>query len=188
MVSKGEKWVDQQLDLLDLPEVVQKLVDESKICVMNALSLRKVKDRIEDFIQAAMTETPDIFGPKIEEYVREAKASALSGKKSVVEFKPTARVRKTTELKGTIEEVSSTGTAPDLKALLETQGITDPFDAAIAALKWVLHLDPVSVSAEKAKWDAERAVVAANAKKRADEREAKKQAQAAAEVANVVAA
>lgn len=187
MVSKSEKWVDEQLGLLDLPEAVQKLVDDGKVCVMNALSLRKVKDRIDDFIQAAMTETPDIFGPKVEEFLKESKAAALGGRKVVVEFKPTARPRKTSELKNSLSEVEQTGSVSELKVLIETQGITDPVLAAIETLKWFLHLDPVSVAAERAKWDAEVAAKKVAADKRATEREAKKQAQAAAEVANHVA-
>lgn len=190
LVHKSEKWVNEQLGLLDLPEGTRKLVDEGKVNAANAQALRRVKtaDDYENWLQRALTESAETFSGAVDEYVKEAAKAAKEGRKPVTEFVPKARVRKTTELTTLVTEATATGNAPALRVLIETQGIADPFAAALATLKWVLSLDPTSLAAEKAKWDAEKAEKEANAAKRKAETEAKKKAAAEADVAAAVAA
>lgn len=188
MVCRPEKWVNDQLGLLDLPEQIQKYVDEGTINAANALSLRKLpKDRILDYLQAAMTESPEVFSPKIEEAVKELRSAANTGVKAgPPEFKAVAKPRKPSAFKQAIEEFNRTGTIADLRSMIDVQGISNPFDAVVATLQWALHLDPISVEAERAKWNAEQAVKAEAKRQREEEKAAKKQADAAKEIQNAV--
>jgi hypothetical protein len=52
-------------------------------------------------------------------------------------------------------------------------------------LSWVLHLDPVSVAADQAKWEADKAQKAEAAEKRKVEKE-KKKSEAAANIAAAI--
>lgn len=187
-VSKSETWVKQQLDLTNLPESIQKLVDSDAVPVANALALKSLpKDKIEDYIQAAMTESPETFGPRMTDIARELRAAAREGRKAVLEFAPVVKVRKTTELKAALGEFERTGTVSAIRSILDLEGVTDPTVAAAVALKWVLSLDAVSVSAQKATWEAQQAAKDEAKAKRAAEREAKAAAKAAEAVAEVVA-
>lgn len=186
-VNKSEKWVAEQLGLLELPDEVKKLVDEGKIVVNNALALRKVKDRLDEFLQAAMTEPSTTFVPRVELAVKEARTAALQGRKPNTEFAPAAKPRTPGEVKAAYSEAENTGSVAELRAMIETQGIADPVAAAIATLKWFLHLDPVSVAAQKAKYDAEQAAKAEAKAKREAEAKAKKDKAAADEVAKTLA-
>lgn len=187
-VKKSKKWVEDQLGLLDLPEKVRKLVDEGKVNSLNALSLRKIPaEHLDDFIQGAITDTSEVFQPRVETFVNELKKAASTGRKASTEFIPSARPRKTTELKAAYEQFKQNGFAPELKTLLDTQGVNTPEGAVGVVLEWLLHLDPVSVSAEKAKWEQEKAAKEELAKQRAAERAAKKEAAAKEAVAAVAA-
>lgn len=186
LVCKGEKWVKDQLGILSLPESIQKLVDEDKVGIANALSLKKLPlEKIGEFLTDAMTETPDIFGPKIETFVKELRTAAKEGRKPVSVFEPPVRQRKKTDLTSILAEAEATGTAATLRTLIETQNITDPMAAALAVVKWALSLDPVSVAAERAKHEAAEAEKAEKAAKRQAEKEAKAAADATAALASV---
>lgn len=189
MVARGEKWVKDQLGILTLPESIQQLVNEDKVGIANALSLKKLPvEKIGEFLSDAMTETPETFGPKIESFLKELKTAAKEGRKPVLSFEPPVRQRKATELKNLLAEAEGTGTVQELRTLLDTQGITDPVQAAIATLKYVLSLDPVSVAAEKAKFDAAQKEKEEKAAKKQAEKEAKAAADAAAAMETLPAA
>lgn len=189
MTHRTEKFVKETLGLLELPPQVQTLIDEGKLCSANAQSLRKLsEDQILNYLQAALTETPDVFGPKIEELVKELKSAAATGRKANNEFAPKGFVRKTNAVRTALAEVQNTGVASELRSLVDTTGVTTVDGAIKLALEWFLGLDPVSIAAERAKWDAEQAQKREIQAKRDAERAAKKAAEAAAEVANAVEA
>lgn len=189
MVHRPEKWVKEQLGLLDLPPEILKLIDDGKLCTANANSLKKLPaDRIADYLQAALTETPDVFGPKVEELAKELKAAALTGRRANTEFVPQGKVRKTTAIKVALAEIEQTGVASELRSLADTTGVTTIDGAIELTMRWFLGLDPVSVAAERAKWDAEQKVKAEAKAKKDAEKAAKAAADAAKEVATAVEA
>lgn len=187
-LDKSESWVKTQFNITDLPETVQKLIDDDKISLNNAIALKGLpKDKIEDYLQAAMTESPETFVPKIGEIARELRAAAREGRKPVTEFKPVVKVRRTAVLKDALAEFENTGTVGEVRSLLDLENPADSFATAMVMLKWFMGLDSVSVAAQKATYEAEEKAKAEAKKKREDEREAKKNADAAATVAAVTA-
>lgn len=187
-LDKSEKWVKDQFNMNDLPEVVLKLIDTDKISLNNATALKSLPlDKIEDYLPAAMTESPETFVPRIGEIARELRAAAREGRQPVTEFKPVVKVRKTSALKDAFAEFEQTGTIGELRSLLELEGPADPFTAAVVMLKWMMGLDAVSVAAQKAAFEAEKLAKAETAKKKAEEKQKKKDADAAKALADAAA-
>jgi ParB/RepB/Spo0J family partition protein len=154
MVARQDKWVSDQLGLLDLPPSVHTLIDEGKLSVANALSLRRVRDRLEDFLPLAMTESSEAFALRVNDAIKEFRAAALQGRKpGAPEFKPVGRIRKLADMRSALEEIETTNHCSELKALMETQGLHFKTAEAKALLAWVFQLDPVSIATQKAVWD-----------------------------------
>ena len=125
-----------------------------------------------------MTLQPDEFVPAVNSRAKEIREANRAGTEAgVAEFVPTAHLQKIGDIKAAAEN-------RQMVAKL-VNGITDPVDAALAALKWSLHLDDASVAAAKAKDDARKAEAAESKQKRDAERAAKKLAEAKAEAAKV---
>lgn len=174
-IGKSNKFVKDMLGISSLPAKVKELVDSGKICAANASILAKLpKERLDEEIQYAITQSPSDFCPRVEELIKNIKASTRTGKKVVATFVERAKVRNTSELTSLIEEFKNTGTVQAITTLVAAA--EDKFSAALEVLKFVLQLDPVSVAGQKAKWDAIEAQKAADKKKKEDEKAAKNQA------------
>lgn len=187
-VGKSKAWVENQLKLTKLTPDIQKLVDDGKVVVTNAISLSSLpQDKQADYLTEAMSQSPATFGPRITEILKEIRSAARQGRPAVVEFKPIAQPRKTAALKTVLDEAEA-GPSVTLKSLLDSNGVTDPYEAALLTLKYVLSLDPQSTAAQKAKWDAEQKAKKDAAEARKAEREAKKQKDAAKTAAETVTA
>lgn len=166
LVGKSEVWVAQQLSLTHLPASVQKLIDDNMISAMNAVTLAKLgTDSIEEFIQAALTEPTATFQEKVDTFIREKRKAMAQGRQIDRSFKPSATLRKSIELKGLLEDPTP------LTAVVK--GISDPVQAALAVVKWTLHLDPESVAEQKNAYDVDEAKKAALAAKKKEEKDAK---------------
>lgn len=184
-VKKSVKWVQDQLNLADLPENLAKLLDSGRVPVPNMLALKKLpKDQVDDYLASAATEPASTFVPRVEQVVKEHKAAATSGRKPVTEFVPLPKPRKTTEIKSALDEYKSTGTISEIRSLVTSAGVSDPNAVAGIVLEWLLQLDAVSVAKAKAEFDAQQAQKE-QAKKAREEEKARK---AAEKVAATVAA
>jgi ParB/RepB/Spo0J family partition protein len=187
-LNKSTAWIDVQLSLTKLTENLKKLLDEGKIVVSNAIELAKLPpEEIENHLEAAMTESPTVFCPRITERLKEIRAAAKEGRQAKTGFTPSASPRKKSEWTTELEQVNKTGVAPTLFAVIETQGITDPRQAVIAVLQWALHMDPMSVAAQKAKYDAEQAKIAEKKAAKEAEKKAKQDAETAKALAEATA-
>lgn len=186
-LSKSDTWVKQQFNITELPEAIQKLIDEDKIALVNAVALKGLpKDKIEDYIQAAMTETPETFVPRITEIARELRSAAREGRKPDVSFKPCVKVRRPSVLKDALSEFDQSGNVGEIRSLLELENPQNPFEASIVMLKWFMGLDKISVAAQKATWEAEQKTKEEAKAKREAEKKAKTDAEAAKAVTAVV--
>lgn len=165
-LAKSPAWLNQRLGLLKLNEKVAELVNDDKITLSNAYALAKLPDEEQpDWIEAAMTEPPDIFMPKVKQRQADiAKAKREGREAEKREFQPVARLQKLGDIKTEMED-SKIG-----QALLSEHNIQAPQDAWNMAIKWVLHLDPNSVEAAKTKEEERKRMRAEEADKRKAEK------------------
>jgi len=185
-LGKSPQCIRERLGLTKITNVeIASLVDEGKIKLANAYALAKLPaEEMADFVDRAMTLPPDEFVPQVNSRVKELREAKRQGTDaSAQEFQPVAFLQK---LKAIKDELDSGEVATLLVA--ETC-VKKPVDAFKLGVAWVLHLDPKSVEAQKAK-DEERkskreAEKNRKAKEKADKKaeEAAKKAEEAAEAA-----
>ncbi len=177
-VGKSKQWVEGQLKLTKLTAGIQKLVDEGRLTVSNGISLATLpQDKQEEYLQAALSESPATFGPKITEVVKEIRAAARQGRVVSTEFKAQATPRKTSSVKQLLTEIE-TGNPTTLTGMIQSQGITDPIKAGEYVIKWFFSLDEISVNQQKAKWEQEQREKEDAKRRRQEEAAAKKLADA----------
>lgn len=180
-VCQSPAWVNQRLGLLKLEEGIQTLVDDGKINLSNAYALAKLpKEEQVNFVDTAISMTPSEFVATVNKRAKELRDAARQGKEAEeAKFEPVAHLRKLGELKAELERPTVAGpVSAQFGAKTAEQGFA-------AAIKWVLSLDPDSVNAAKAKYDARQAKLADEKRKREIERAEKKAAEAAAAAAKV---
>lgn len=173
-VGNSAAWVGSRLSLLKLAESVQKLVDEGRVSVTNALALSKLskEDQLE-FLDRAMIQTPAEFVPAVDDRVKALRSAAREGRKAdEIGFVPTQFLRKVSEFK---DELAQGKAGP---AIVARKGLTTAAEGFAACVEWVLHVDPQGLDAQRAKYDAMQDEKAAKKAARDEEREAKKQAEA----------
>ncbi len=171
-VNKSPQWVGERLRLLKLKPEIGEMVNEEVIPLTNAYALSKLPlEEQDEYLERAQTMDSKEFTGLVAARVKAIREAARKGKSAEAPtFVPVPHGRKIGEVKDELEAMDSVAKL--------VQGMTDPVDAARAALKWFLHLDDVSVEAQRAKWDADQASKAENAKKRTAERAIKSKADA----------
>ena len=187
-LGKSGQWVRERLGLNKITnENIASLIDEGKIGLASAYALAKLpEDEMADYIDRAMTLPVEEFVPLVNKRVKEIKEERRKGRDaSPQEFQPVAHMQKMRAVKDELEN------AAVAKRLIATTETTNPVDAFILGLKWVLHLDPESIIVQKERDEKRKAEREEAKKKRADEREAKKseeekEAAAAAEEAKEI--
>lgn len=175
-LAKTPAWISERLGLLKLTDQVGELVDEGKIGLSNAYALAKLPPEEQvDFVDRALTMTPQQFAPTVNARVKELRDSKRKGKDAgPAEFQPVAILRGRAEI---ISELERPQVMPGLLT-----NVTDPSEAAKMALKWTLNLDPVSVEIQRAK-DEERRAERDRLKEKAKVERMRKRAKEAAEKA-----
>lgn len=177
-LAKSPQWLRERLGLLKLIERAQTLVDEEKISLSNAYSLSKLPPEEQaNWIDRAMTQTPQEFLPAVNSRVKEIKKARREGRDPAAaeDFVAVARLRKVKDIKEEME-VGKIGAQ-----LCADSKITSPAAGFNLGIKWVLHLDEQSIATAKAK-DAERKLLREQAsEERKAERLAKKAREAAVE-------
>lgn len=172
----GSTFIRQRLSLNKITnKEILALIEESKIPLANAYLLAKLpEEELSNFVDAAITEPPDQFIPKIQERIKEINEAKRKGRKAEpVQFKPVAHMQKMKDIKDARDD----GTL--VAALID--GVDDPAEAAQIVLDWVLHLDKKSIVVAEAKWDEkQKAKDEAKAKKTAEKESAKKAKEEAA--------
>lgn len=167
-LSKSPSWISDRLGLNKIvDENIADLINKSKINLSNAYALAKLPPEEQaDFVDRAMTLSPDEFVPAVHARVKEIRDAKRSGADAgAAEFVPVAHLQKLKDIKDEL----------DSGAICKALGAKDvkSFNLAIA---WVLHLDPKSVEAQKAK-DEERKAAREEAKKKKAAEKAEKKAQ-----------
>lgn len=172
-LGKSPTWIKERLGLTKITNSeITALINDGKIGLANAYALAKLPENEQhDFVERAMTMQPDEFVPAVNSRVKEIKEAKRQGTEAgETAFVPTAHLQKLGDIKALVDNRSAV-------AKLVT-GISDPVEAAMAAIKWALHLDADSVAAAKAKDEARKAEAAESKKKREQAKLEKKAAEA----------
>lgn len=163
MLSKSDSWISRVLAINTLADDVKKLVNTGKVPLVNAFLLTRLVDKADvvNYIESSMTMNVEDFTTAINQRNAVVKKARQEGRAigGIVEFVPTPRLRKGAELKGLLEDNS-----PILPLI---QDITNPVDIANMVIKYILHLDPVTVAADKEAFDAQQSQKKAAADARA---------------------
>jgi len=178
-VSPG--FIGERLGLLKLDKKIAELVDTDKITLTNAYALAKLPpEEQKNFVQAATTEKPSEFVPRVQQRIKEIREANRAGKSAAkVGFVPTPKLRKRSEL---VTELESPKIVP---AMIKASGVKTPIDAANLILKWVLNMDDASVEASKAKYEQRQKELEVAKAQRKAERDKKKAAESAKVAAGV---
>jgi len=170
-LARSLTWVQQRLSLTKIAdEKIQSLIDEGKIPLINAYQLAKLPvEEQADFLDRAMTESPETFVPAVKKRAKELKEAARQGKDAAeAVFAPVAHMQKMKDVKAALDDGKL------IAALIKKNKVTDSVKAATLAVQWVLHLDPDSVAAQKADFEAKKAAKEEKKKEAAAKRAAKK--------------
>lgn len=182
-INKSEKWVDEMLSLTKLSEKAKELIDQNKIPYRNAVELAKLPaTQVEDFLERAMTMTVEVFGPAVQDHLKEIRAAAREGRKiEEPQFKPVMTLRRLVDIKTELQKKYDTGTFNELQTVLDSNPPTNPYEAAKMTLEWLLHVDAASVASQKAKWEADqqRKKAEKEAREAAKQKKKEEEAQAA---------
>jgi ParB/RepB/Spo0J family partition protein len=181
-ISVSLGWLDDRLSLGDLHEDIQKLVDANQINLSNAYMLAKIPvEEQPEHVDAAMSESPKSFVPRMKERLKAIKDAKKAGKDASDpnEFKPTQVMQKVGDVK---EEYAQD--LPTLRTLLVKNELssTEHLEGAKFARAWILNSDPDSVAKQRDE-HAARLAKREEAKEKAKKEKAEKQAQLAAEKA-----
>ena len=169
-LGKSTQWIKERLGLTKITNAdIAALVNEGKIKLANAYAMAKLPpEEMADFVDRAMTQAPDEFVPAVNARVKEIRDAKRKGKDAeAAVFQPVAFMQKLKDIKDEMEA------GKIAKALIKETGVKTAAEGFDLAIKWVLHLDPKSVEAQKAK-DEERKRLKEEKKKQRDAEKAQK--------------
>lgn len=180
-LAKSLTWVSERLGLVKLNDEIAKLVDANTINLSNAYALAKLpEDEQTNFVDRAITMTPQEFVPQVNNRVKEIREAKRQGRDATkAEFTPMPHLQKLAAIK---DEYESGAIA---ESLIVQTGITDPVEAFKLGVAWTLHMDPVSQEVAKTENEARVAAEAAAKEKRKEEARRKRADAAAAAQAEV---
>lgn len=185
-LSRPPDWIRRRLAILNLPEHVQKMIDDGDIKLAQAVALvelnKLVPDEVGNFLDRAQTAQRSEFTAQVNERVKQIREMRKAGKdpNKVNEFTAVPMVRKPTELR---DEFENTAAAT---AVIESMGAKSALDGWKAAIAWVNKMDPKSQEQGRAKFEQQKAIQAEAAERRKVEREEKKAKEAADKTAAAV--
>lgn len=179
-VSRAPAYVNERLGLLKLEKNIGEMVDAGKIELTKAFVLAKLD--LEDqkaYLDRALTLPANEFVPMVKQRISEVAKAKRAGKDAApTEWKPTAHIRKTTDL---VTEIEKPAIVKEL-----TKGITSVEEAFLMGLKFAVHLDPISIENARQKEESRKANAAAAAEKKKKEAEEKKAKEAAEKAASII--
>lgn len=157
-------------------ESILSLIDNGKISLQNAYALASLPvEEHETYKEDAITEAPQAFLAAVKKRNKEIKESKKKGREQVVEFPgATPHLRTMKEMKTLVDDKT-----PVMQFVSE--GMT-PEDIIETTVSYIMSLDPISVSEQKAKWEANQTHRKEKAERRAIDK-AKSKAETAAEKA-----
>lgn len=187
-LSRSPAWLGERLQLVKLSKPIQEMVDAGTLGLTNAYALAKLpEDKQSELLQQAIAKSPAEFVPQATQIKKEIDQAKREGRKAETEkFVPVARLQKLATFRDEADLANKMPESSKVIAGAKANGVTTVEQAIAYALNWALHLDPVSVAADQAKWEADKKQKAEAAEKRKKEREDKKNQAAGAAAAAAV--
>lgn len=188
---QSEAWVNQRLSLNDLLPEIQTLVNETKINLSNAYALSKLPhDEQKQHVDAAMTEKPQTFIPRMKERKKEIRDAKNAGRDTgPAEFKPSQHLQKLGDVKREYSVLTGAekGDSVIVNILAENGVKVDDNVKKIVTLvtAWALHYDPKSQEEQRKANEArlkKREEEKERAKKKREEQRSQEAAQKAADL------
>ncbi|TXH59145.1 MAG: ParB/RepB/Spo0J family partition protein [Desulfurellales bacterium] len=141
-IGKRPHWVRQKLKILKLsPEIVE-AIDRGDISMQAAIALGKVPVRLHaGLMQDAINLTAKQFVEKTRALVKEYREAVRTGslEQRYVVTEPQPYLRSMTELREEVTTFSSAGVH------IRLENAKTALDGWKACMKWLLHLDPISL-------------------------------------------
>lgn len=157
-LSRSPKWLRERLGLVKLKPEIQEKVDDNTLGLTNAYALAKLSPaKQEELLQQALSKSPAEFVAQAENVRKEEAKAKREGRPAVAQFQPSERLQKLGLIKA---ERSILETNPAESAIVKAAkaaGVTTVEDAVAYAIKWTLHLDPVSIAADKNEYESQKA-------------------------------
>ena len=171
-------WLQGRLKLTNLIDEIQVLVNSGDIIVSNAVHLGKMPPEEQlNWLEAAQTESPGEFVPKIAARMKEIQKANREGR----ETKPLTFADVVKPVRRKLDEIVNELTNQSVGAnLCNKLSLTTAEEGFELGLKWAMSMDPDTVEVKKAEWEEKQAVKAEKAEKKATERKARKEELAAA--------
>lgn len=169
-ISQSTAFVNQRLNLLKLHTELQKLVDGGDIVLSNGMALSKLPEAEQlQWTEQAMTQKPSEFIQTVNARAKEIREALKAGKEAgEAVFTAPQKLRKVREFQA---ELDNGTVGPTICSQVGASSASEGFAAGV---QWALSLDPDTVAAGQAKFDARIEERQEAAKKRTAEREAKK--------------
>lgn len=180
-------WVEQRLSINRLKTEIQELVNNGKIHLTNAYALSKIPEEEQaQHVDAAMTESPKTFVPRMKNRVKEIKDAKHSGKDAgKAEFQPVQHLQKVGDVKKEYAALHQGEGDSRVLALIKKHKITDPLEAVKICVAWLLNFDPESQEEQKRKNKVKEEKRKERTAQLKAEREAKKEEEAAERAADI---
>lgn len=171
-VSQSLSWVEQRLGLQNLCDAAKTIVNENQMHLSNAFALSKLPpDAQAQHLDAAQTEEPKVFVPRMKLIAKEIKDAVRQGRdpNTKNQFVAVPHLKKPADLKKEMEDTQFG------KALIERNNLApSALEGWTLALQWVMNMDPDSISEQKRKWEVRQAEHAAERQRIKEQREAEK--------------
>lgn len=181
-VNQSVAWIDQRLSLKNLHPDAIPLVNEGVIHLSNAFALTKLPtDYQAEFIEAAKTEPPKTFIPRMKNRAKEIKDAKKTGADvGATGFQPVQHLQKPAAIKAELEN-----NIVGIQLLSEAGLSGDAMAAWKLAIAWVLHFDPASQAEQKRAHEVREAEKAAERERIKAEKEKEKAAKIAKDAESI---
>lgn len=147
-VGMGQLWVKQRLQLLDLSDDIGALVDEGRITIVNAVELSTLPEEIQqDYVANASTMPHNEFAALVKERKDAIRKAKLGQRPDEPVFEATPVLRKLVDIKPVQANIQF---ATEQCNIASCNTAVDGF---LAAILWVLSLDPTSVAERRSIFD-----------------------------------
>lgn len=148
LTTKAPNWIRKILSLTRLLPEAQKMVDRGEITMRNAVALGRLKKPLQvNFLAHAVILSPTDFEEMVRRAVKDYRQCAQQDMTTWLDYRDSHYVAYLRQLKEIEDEIKCNRAA--LRSIRKLEATT-PLDGWRACLTWIYHIDPDSLSKQKA--------------------------------------